>query len=450
MSLAPGLRDLHVRHRGPVLDEADPGYDTARTSFNALLDRRPSIIARAAGVEDVVAAVAFAQEHGLAAAIRGGGHSVAGHSMCDGDMVVDLRLLHEVSVDADRRRVRVGGGATWRDVDAPLVAQGLTMPGGTFDTTGVAGLTLGGGLGHLMGVQGLTLDRLVSAQVVLASGDVVVASAVDETELFWALRGGGGNFGVVTRFEFALEPLPPVFGGMIRYGPADFGDGIRLFRDVMDAAPDELTLMAFLAHDFLHVTVCAVGDRDQWDEPVRRLRETLAVADDGLGLNSYLQIQVMQGDTPFGIRHYWKSHFVDALSEGLIEDIVEYYAGRATGCDSSILIEPLHGQARRVPLEDTAWNRRDPGYNVSVLGHWRDPAIDDAEIGWVRAGAVLVAAHSQDGGGYLNYGAPDEPADRVRAAFGDAKYERLRAIKHRYDPDNLFRYNHNIPPQATT
>jgi hypothetical protein len=277
--------------------------------------------------------------------------------MCDGDMVVDLRLLRGVSVDADRGRVMVGGGATWRDVDAPLVAQGLTMPGGTFDTTGVAGLTLGGGLG------------------------------------------------------------------------------------------DELTLMAYVAGDLLHVTVCAFGDRDRWNEPVRRLRETLAVAEDGLGLNSYLQIQVMQGDTPFGIRHYWKSHFVNALSDELIEDIVEHYTGRAAGRDSSILIEPLHGQARRAPLEDTAWNRRDPGYNVSVLGHWRDPAIDDVEIGWVRAGAALVAAHSQDGGEYLNYGAPDEPADRVRAAFGDAKYERLRAIKHRYDPDNLFRYNHNIPPQ---
>ena len=448
MRVAPGLRDLQLRHRGPVLDEADPGYDTARTSFNALLDRHPSIIARAACVKDVVAAVAFAQERGLAAAIRGGGHSVAGHSMCNGDMVVDLRLLRGVSVDPDRRRVAVGGGATWRDVDAPLVAQGLTMPGGTFDTTGVAGLTLGGGLGHLMGMQGLTLDRLVSAQVVLASGDVVVASAVEEPDLFWALRGGGGNFGVVTEFEFALEPLPQVFGGMITFGPAEFGDGVRLFRDVMDAAPDDLTLMAYLADDLLHVTVCAVGDQVHWAEEVRRLRETLAVADDGLGLNSYLQIQVMQGDTPFGIRHYWKSHFVDALSDGLIDDIVEHYAGRAAGRQSSILIEPLHGQARRVPLEDAAWNRRDPGYNVSVLGHWRDPAIDDMEIAWVRSGSARIAAHARDGGGYLNYGAPDEPADRVRAAFGNTKYERLRAIKDLYDPDNLFRYNHNIPPAS--
>ena len=448
MRVSRRLRDLQLRHRGPVLDEADPGYDTARTSFNALLDRRPSIIARAACVEDVVAAVAFAQEQGFRAAIRGGGHSVAGHSMCDRDMVVDLRMLRGVSVDPDRRRASVGGGATWRDVDAPLVAHGLTMPGGTFDTTGVAGLTLGGGLGHLMGVQGLTLDRLVSAQVVLANGDVVLASAEDEPELFWALRGGGGNFGVVTEFEFALEPLPPVFGGMIRFGPAEFADGIRLFRDLMDVAPDEMTLMAFLARDLLHITVCAVGESARWADDVRRLRETIPVAEDGLGLNSYLQIQVMQGDTPFGIRHYWKSHFVEGLSDRLVEDIVEHYAGRAAGRESSILIEPLHGEARRVPLEDTAWNRRDAGYNVSVLGHWRDPAIDDAEIAWVRAGAARVAGHSRDGGGYLNYGAPDEPADRVRAAFGDVKYERLRRVKQRYDRDNLFRYNHNIPPAS--
>jgi FAD/FMN-containing dehydrogenase len=271
----------------------------------------------------------------------------------------------------------------------------------------------------------------VSAQVVLASGDVVVASAVDEPELFWALRGGGGNFGVVTEFEFALEPLPQVFGGMLTFGRAEFGDGLRVFREVMDAAPDELTLMAYLSDDLLHVTVCAVRDQAHWADEVRRLRETLPVAEDGSGLNSYLQIQVMQGDTPFGIRHYWKSHFVDALSDRLIEDIVEHYAGRTAGRQSSILIEPLHGQARRVPLEDTAWNRREAGSNVSVLGHWRDPAIDDPEIAWVRAGAARIAAHSRVGGGYLNYGAPDEPADHVRAAFGDAKYERLRAIKHR-------------------
>src|SRR4051812_43356885 len=227
MRVAPDIRDLQLRHRGPVLDERDPGYDTARWSFNALLDRRPSVIARAACVDDVAEAVRFAQERGLAAAIRGGGHSVAGHSMCNDDLVVDLRLLHGVTVDPDRRRARVGGGAMWRDVDAPLVAHGLTMPGGTFDTTGVAGVTLGGGLGHLMGVYGLTLDRLVSAEVVLASGQVVIASAMDEPELFWALRGGGGNFGVVTEFEFALELLPRVFGGIIRFGPDELADGLR-------------------------------------------------------------------------------------------------------------------------------------------------------------------------------------------------------------------------------
>jgi len=441
-----GLRELQLRHRGPVLGEDDPGYDTARVSFNALLDRRPAVIARAASVEDAAAAVGFATEVNMPVAIRGGGHSVAGHSMCDGGLVIDLRLLHGVRIDAEQRRAVVGGGATWRDVDAPLVVQGLTMPGGTFDTTGVAGLTLGGGLGHLMGVQGLTLDHLVSAQVVLANGEVLVASESIEPDLFWALRGGGGNFGVVTAFEFALDPLPPVFGGVITFARPEFVEGLRLFRDLMDVAPDELTMMAYLSRDRLHATVCAVGDPVAWDDSVQKLRTTVPVAEDGLGLNSYLQIQVMQGDTPFGIRHYWKSHFVEALSDALIDEVVELFVGRAPASESNILIEPLHGQARRVPIEETAWSRRDPGYNVSVLGHWREPAIDDSEIAWVRAGAARVASYSQSGGGYLNYGAPDESTDRVRAAFGDEKFERLREIKRRFDPDNLFRFNHNIPP----
>jgi FAD/FMN-containing dehydrogenase len=441
-----GLREFQLRHRGPVLDEGDPGYDTARVSFNALLDRRPAVIARAACVEDVAAAVGFARDANMPVAIRGGGHSVAGHSMCDGGLVIDLRLLHGVSIDDEQRRASVGGGATWRDVDTPLVTQGLTMPGGTFDTTGVAGLTLGGGLGHLMGVQGLTLDHLVSAQVVLANGDVLVVSDGVEPDLFWALRGGGGNFGVVTAFEFALELLPPVFGGVITFARPHFADGLRLFRDLMGVAPDELTMMAYLNHDRLHVTVCAVGDPAGWDDSVQKLRTTVPVAEDGLGLNSYLQIQVMQGDTPFGIRHYWKSHFVEALPDALIDEVVEHFVGRAPVSESDILIEPLHGQARRVPIEATAWSRRDPGYNVSVLGHWLEPTIDASEIAWVRAGAARVASYSGSGGGYLNYGAPDEPTERVRAAFGDEKFERLREIKRRFDPDNLFRFNHNIPP----
>ena len=290
--------------RGPVLVGDHPAYDVARTTFNAMTDRHPAVIACCAGSDDVAAALTWAQNEGLPAAIRGGGHSVAGHSVCDDGLVIDLRLLGAVQVDPDSRRVRAGGGATWRSVDALSAAHRLAMPGGTYDTTGVAGLTLGGGIGHLMGQHGLTLDNLVSAEVVLADGSVVTASETTEPELFWALRGGGGNFGVVTEFEFALHPLPAVWGGIITYPRPHMRGAIRLFRDVMASAPDELTLMCYLDHEKVpegaaFVTVCFAGDA----EAVRPLRESLPVLSDGLGLTSYLQIQVMQGDLPFGLRH---------------------------------------------------------------------------------------------------------------------------------------------------
>ena len=300
--MSPPMARLQRALRGPVLVPDHPAYDVARTTFNAMTDRHPAVIACCAGSDDVAAAVAWAQNEGLPAAIRGGGHSVAGHSVCDDGLVIDLRLLGGVQVDPESRRVRVGGGATWRSVDASSAAHRLAMPGGTYDTTGVAGLTLGGGIGHLMGLHGLTLDNLVSAEVVLADGTVVTASETAEPELFWALRGGGGNFGVVTEFEFALHPLPAVWGGIIAYPRPHMRDAIRLFRDVMASAPDELTLMCYLNHEKVpegaaYITVCFAGDAEAAEEAVRPLRESLPVLSDGLGLTSYLQIQVMQGDT---------------------------------------------------------------------------------------------------------------------------------------------------------
>ena len=438
-----------LRGPGPVPDH--PAYDVARTTFNGMTDRHPAVIACCAGSDDVAAAVAWAQHEGLPAAIRGGGHSVAGHSVCEGGLVIDLRLLGGVQVDPESRRVRVGGGATWRSVDALSAAHRLAMPGGTYDTTGVAGLTLGGGIGHLMGLHGLTLDNLVSAEVVLADGSVVTASETAEPELFWALRGGGGNFGVVTEFEFALHPLPAVWGGIIAYPSPHLRDAIRLFRDVMASAPDELTLMCYLNHEKVpegaaFITVCFAGDAEAAEEAVRPLRESLPVLSDGLGLTSYLQIQVMQGDTPFGLRHYWKSHFVDSLPDDLIDEIVDHYlAHPQDGCDV-VLFEQMHGAALRVPPDATAFSRRDKCINVSPMATWEDPATDAEHIAWARRTAAVLADRSTSGGGYLNYGAPDEPIERVRAAYGDAKFERLRQVKRRYDPHNLFRFNHNIPP----
>jgi FAD/FMN-containing dehydrogenase len=436
--------------RGPVLAPDSPGYDVSRSTFNAMTDRQPAVIACCAGNDDVAAAVDFAHREGLPVAIRGGGHSVAGHAVCQDGLVIDLRLMQQVRVDPGARRVWAGGGANWRHVDAPCAAHRLAMPGGTYDTTGVAGLTLGGGIGHLMGLHGLTLDNLVSAEVVLADGSVVIASEAADANLFWALRGGGGNFGVVTQFEFRLHPLPAAWGGLISYARPHMGDAVRLFRDVMASAPDELVLMLFLDHEKVregaaYVTVCFAGDVEAAEEAVRPLREQLPVLRDRLGLTSYLQIQVMQGDTPFGLRHYWKGHFVDSLPDDLIDEIVEQYLRHPQDGEDGVLIEAMHGAALRVPADATAFSRRDACFNVSALAIWDDATRDAEHIAWSRRTAAALESYSS-GGGYLNYGAPDEPIERVRAAYGDAKFEKLRQAKRRYDPHNLFRFNHNIPP----
>jgi FAD/FMN-containing dehydrogenase len=243
-----------------------------------------------------------------------------------------------------------------------------------------------------------------------------------------------------------LHPLPAAWGGVISFAQPHLGDAVRMFRDVMASAPDQLVLMVFLSDAAAHVTVCFAGDAAAGEEAVRPLREQLPVLRDGLGLTSYLQIQVMQGDTPFGLRHYWKSHFVRALPDELIDELVEHYLAHPPDGDDEILIEQMHGAALRVPPDATAFSRRDAYFNVSALAIWDDATKDSEYIAWARRTAAAVGSHSASGGGYLNYGAPDEPIERVRAAYGDTNFERLRQLKQRYDPHNLFRFNHNIPP----
>ena len=433
---------------GELLVDGDAGYDAARTTFNALVDRRPVAIARCSSTADVVAALAVAREQGLPVAVRGGGHNVAGHAVGDASLVIELYGLDGVDVDPDARTARAGGGAIWRTFDAATQAHGLAAPGGTFSTTGVAGLTLGGGIGFLIGRHGLTCDNLAGAELVTVDGSVLAVDEEQNADLFWAIRGGGGNFGVVTRLDYRLHPVQEIVGGVLVWPFAAAGEALRRFRDVAVAAPDDFSTQAVVGHSastgecICAVVVCSSGP-DEEPEPLRRLRSVPGLVLDEVRRRPYLELQQMF-DMPFGLRHHWKGHFVGELPDDLVD-------GLAAAIDpavprGSILIEAIHGAARAVPADATAVGFRDAAFNVSALGIWNDPELDETGVAWARATAALAAPYSVQGGGYLNYMQADEPLERVRAAFGAERFERLRELKRRYDPDNVLRFNQNIPP----
>jgi len=433
---------------GELLTEDHPSYDEARTTFNALVDRRPVAIARCRSTADVVAALAVAAEHGLPVAVRGGGHNVAGHAVCNGGLVVELSGLDTVEVDPDARIARAGGGATWRVFDAATQAHALAAPGGTFGTTGVGGLTLGGGIGFLIGRYGLTCDNLIGAEVVTVDGTVIEASEGADADLFWAIRGGGGNFGVVTRLDFRLHPVDEVVGGILVWPAHAAAEPMRAFRDIAPAAPDDFSTQAVLGHStetgacVFAVVVCSTGPDDE-PELLRRLRRIEGLQIDDVRRRPYLELQSMF-DMQFGLRHYWKGHFVRELPDELLEGLEQAIDPDVQR--GSILIEAIHGAATRVPRGATPVGFRDAVFNISALGIWDDPATDDAQVEWARATAALAAPYTLQGGGYLNYMQADEPLERVRAAFGTATFERLQAIKRQYDPANVLRFNQNIPP----
>jgi FAD/FMN-containing dehydrogenase len=433
---------------GEFLTEDHPTYDEARTTFNALIDRRPVAIARCRSTADVVVALGLAAEHRLPVAVRGGGHNVAGHAVCDGGLVIELSGMNEVEVDPDARIARAGGGTTWRAFDAATQAHGLAAPGGTFATTGVGGLTLGGGIGFLIGRHGLSCDNLVGAEVVTVDGSVLETSEGEHAELFWALRGGGGNFGVVTRLDFRLHEVDDVVGGMLVWPFGAAAEPMRVFRDVALQAPDDFSTQAVLGHSsetgacVFAVIVCSTGP-DREPELLRLLRCVDGLLVDDVRRRPYLELQSML-DLPFGLRHYWKGHFVRELPDALLDDL-----GRAIDPErrrGSILIEAIHGAGSRKPSGATPVGFRDAAFNVSALGIWESRAADEEQIAWARATAALAAPYSLQGGGYLNYMQADEPVERVRAAYGAETFERLRAVKRQYDPENTLRFNQNVPP----
>ncbi|HWL33000.1 MAG TPA: FAD-binding oxidoreductase [Gaiellaceae bacterium] len=434
---------------GELLVEDHPAYGEARTTFNALVDRRPVAIARCRSTADVVVALGIAAEHGLPVAIRGGGHNVAGHAVCDGGLVVELSGLDAVEVDPEARIARAGGGATWRAFDAATQVHGLAAPGGTFGTTGVGGLTLGGGIGFLIGRYGLSCDNLVGAEIVTVDGSVVEASEDAERELFWAIRGGGGNFGVVTRLDFRLHPVDEVVGGVLLWPAHAAAEPMRAFRDVALAAPDDFSTQAVFGHStetggqcLFGVIVCSTGSEEE-PELLRRLRGVGGVAVDDVRRRPYLELQSLL-DMPFGLRHYWKGHFVRELPDALLDRLEQAIDPEVRR--GSILIEAIHGAASRVPRGATPVGFRDAAFNISALGIWESPAADEEQIAWARATAATAAPYSLQGGGYLNYMQADEPVERVRAAYGAETFDRLRAVKRQYDPENTLRFNQNVPP----
>jgi FAD/FMN-containing dehydrogenase len=446
------LDGLRASFAERVLTAADPGYDDARASFNAIVTRRPTAIVRAGTVDEVIAAVVAAGDLGLPIAIRGGGHSVAGHSMADGALVVDLREMRSIEVDPVARVVRAGGGALWDDLDAAAWAHHLAVVGGTYGDTGIAGLTLGGGIGWLSSVQGFTCDTLIRAEVVTVAGERVVAGPDGDPELLWALRGGGGNFGVVTTFEYQAFDPGPITAGYLTYPGFAAKQVLRRMAETSATAPDALELTAWIGpvaerdgQVSVRVGVCWAGDPAGADDVLRPYRDALPIVGDTVGPMEYPDVQAMSGRLAFGLRHYWKGHFLRALDETVIGGIIEA-VGALPGGQSGILLEAIRGVAHTEPEGGTAFAQRAATWNASAIGIWDDPAFDDAQVLWARAAADRIGVGSLTGAGYANYAPVDEPMERVRLAFGTERFERLSQIKARYDPGNKLRFNLNIGP----
>ena len=436
--------------QGPLLRPGDPGYDEHRQSFNGMLDRRPAVIALAESVEDVVEALAMGREEQLAIGVRGGGHSVAGHGIVDGGLVIDLRRLRSVDVDPATRTARVQGGATWEDFDTAAQAHGLAVTGGTFVDTGVGGLSLGGGIGFLLGSQGLTCDNVIGAQLVTADGTVREASASTDPELLWALRGGGGNFGVVTRFDFDVHPVTTIWGDSVVF---ELGDGAvyRRLAEVMAEAPDEFMAISFAANrpDFgsfptIRLHVASLADEGTTRALYDRILEAGRVIEAAFRPLTYAEVQLFAGTLPFGLRQYWKSAFVPDLTDAVVRELVELIEQRPPD-NTGFLLEPIHGRARRLGFEHAAFPQRTARWHMSALGIWENPADDERAIAWVREAHRRVTALGTTGT-YMNYIGTDEPADRATSTWPPEVLARLRAVKRRVDPENVFRSNLNIAP----
>ncbi|MET0801878.1 MAG: FAD-binding oxidoreductase [Actinomycetota bacterium] len=454
---APTIERLREQVRGPVIGPDDDEYDAARTVYNAMIDRRPAVVVRAANAGDVIAAVDFAREAGVDLAVRGGDHSVPGFGTCDDGVVIDLAGMRGVRVDPDARTARAEGGATWGDVNAATHAFGLATTGGIISTTGVGGLTLGGGIGYLARGAGLSIDNLISADVVTADGRFLVASERQHEDLFWALRGGGGNFGVATALEFRLHPVSDIYGGPMFFELSDGEALLQWFRDFIADAPEDFggfpafqiaPPLPFIPEDrhgdtFMAFVSCWSGPLEEAETILKSLRDAAPIVAEHVGPMPYPMLNsAFDALVPPGLQHYWKANFVTELTDEVIAAHLEHGA-EVPVVNSTVHIYPINGACHRVAPQDTAFAHREANFAAVIAGMWPDPAQNEANTAWVRDYYESTAPHSDDAG-YINFMADDD-RNRIKANYGE-NYDRLVEVKRSYDPDNLFHLNQNIAP----
>lgn len=457
------LQRLHAQFEGRIILPDDADYDDARKVWNGMIDKRPALIVRPKTSADVVAAVHFARENQLLVAVRGGGHNVAGHATNDGGIVIDLSSMKNIEVDPVKRTARAEGGVTWGELDAATQVYGLATPGGVYSKTGIAGLTLGGGFGYLRNKYGLSCDNLIGAEVVTANGEIVRASAAENPDLLWGLRGGGGNFGIVTVFEYQLHAVGPevmmVFALHNTPTAEDMQRAVRFYRDFSLAAPDEVSTLMALGQvppdehfpeelhrkPFTLLSGLYAGPVEEGKKVLQPLLDFTTPLLDFSGVKPYVEAQQMfDADYPDGLRYYWKSLNLSELSEEAIVRIVDH-ARRQPSPFSTTDIWHVGGAVARVSHEDSAFYGRNAAFLLSPEANWIDAADDEVNVHWLRTFIAEMEAFS-DGSRYLNFpGFHEEGDDMIRKSFG-AHYDRLAALKRKYDPDNLLRLNQNIVP----
>ena len=452
MTTTVNIQGLRKHVSGDVLQPASDGYDEVRRVHNGAIDKHPAVIVRARNATDCLEAVRFATANGIEISIRGGGHNVAGRAVTNGGLMIDLSLMKRIEIDPVRKVARAEPGLNWGEFNLATQAHGLATTGGLVSTTGISGFTLGGGLGWLMGRFGLAADNLLSADVVTADGQVLRASANENPDLFWGLRGGGGNFGVVTSLEYRLHKVgPTVYGGMLAYPMSEARTVLQEYRGLAAAASDELGIFCGLkfapdgsGRQRLVIVFCHTGSQAAAEAEIRPLRRVAKPEVDAAGPAEYCAMNTMlDASFPRGALNYWKSTFLGALTDSAIEVVLQRYADCPSNM-SALVMENLSGEVTRIPSDATAFPLRHPGANLLIVGEWLDPAESERNIAWVRATHDAMTPFL-GGWNYVNYMADDATPTSVASAYG-ANYERLRAVKKRYDPKNVFHLNQNVMP----